>query len=104
MPASLDKLVTNLRSKARPSTCEECEKSLPNLCSSCVGKDPVEITFRYTYEFVKNTYGVEHLDALLSKQVLKKSEKGIRKKRKKKKRKKVKMTFFCVFRFTRTVT
>ena len=70
LPASLEKLVKNLRSKAQEINCVACEENDADLyCDDCRGKDSVSNGFEYTHQFILETYGVEYVGDLLSKQV-----------------------------------
>ena len=91
LPASLEKLVKNLRSKAQEINCVPCqdrrrssqleEEENDNLyCDDCRGKDSVSAVFAYTHQFILETYGAEYVGDLLSKQVYV-GDRGVRGKR-----------------------
>ena len=67
--AALGKLTTNLRSRARPISCEDCEKSEVEFCSSCAEKDKLSDVFKRTYQYVTSKYDPLAFPILTSKQI-----------------------------------
>ena len=67
LPGSLSKLVETLKTKTKPGTCLECKEDLE--CNNCSAKLPPKDVFCRTHAYVQETFGEQHFDLLLSKQV-----------------------------------
>ena len=71
LQASVDKLVTNLKSRGRPEICSDCqcaEDGSKVYCSSCTKKEDMKDVFKRTYAYVANNFGEQHFHLLTAKQ------------------------------------
>ena len=71
LSSPLASLTDALRTKIKPAHCLSCENNNNNdvSCSQCANKSDAKTVFPNTFKFISETYGEQHLDLLLQKQI-----------------------------------
>ena len=67
LPSSLDVLTSGLKTKCRVLNCDQC--TVQQSCQNCQNKPAPQNTFKFTHEFMRNTYGEEYFYLALRKGV-----------------------------------
>ena len=67
LSSPLASLTDALKTKAKPTYCSSCKNGIS--CSQCATKPEIKHVFPNTHKFISETYGEQHLDLLLQKQI-----------------------------------